>query len=106
MLGCPIETKEIPIHTSKEVCHDVHDTRHLKEHQNAMTSCEKLRQNAGEHFKFAGASYQRVVDVRSRTDSILNGAEQERVLADFSELHELIVETSDSFFLSEQLKGV
>ena len=62
-----------------------------------MTGGEELRQNAVEELDPARAPDELVVDHGARVDLVFDALEQERVLADLPELHELVAETLDTF---------
>ena len=55
-----------------------------------MVRSEELGQNTREKLDLARATNELVVDHRARVDLVLNALEQEGVLADLPELHELI----------------
>ena len=104
-----IETKVLVTHVVHEVGHDVHDLGHLEEDEDlSCTTCseygqksearnsysvvgrEELGQNTREQLYLARTTDELVIDHRARVDLVLNALEQEGVLADLPELHELI----------------
>ena len=62
----------------------------------SVTGGEELRQNAVEELDLARAPDEFVVDHGARVDLVFHALEQERVLADLPELHELVAETLDT----------
>ena len=62
----------------------------------SMVRCEELRQNPVQELDLTRATDELVVDHRARVDLVLHALEQEGVLADLTELHELVAETLDT----------
>ena len=61
-----------------------------------MVGREELRKDTVEELDLARATNELVVDHRAWVHLILNALEQERMLADLAELHELIAETFET----------
>lgn len=65
-----------------------------------MTSDEKFRKDAVQKFNFSRCSDNFVVNISTGVDPVLDTLEQERMLANFTQLHELVTETFDTCRLS------
>ena len=61
-----------------------------------MTRSEELGEDANKQFGLARAPPNVMIDRTIRADPIFDAIEQERMLADLSELHKLIAETLDT----------
>ena len=61
-----------------------------------MASGEELGEDAREQLDLARASDELVVDHGARVDLVLDALEQEWMLADLPELHELVAQTLDT----------
>ena len=57
-----------------------------------MASGEELRQDTRQQLDLARAPDELVVDHRARVDLVLDALEQERVLADLPQLHQLVAQ--------------
>ena len=66
------------------------------ESAHSVTGGEELGKNAGEQLDLARASDELVIDHGARVDLVLDALEQEGVLADLPELHELVAQTLDT----------
>jgi hypothetical protein len=91
-LRASVQPQELPAHHVEEVGHDVHHLRHLEEDQDAVARSEELWQDASEEFHLAGRADDLFVDDAGGVYFVLDGIEEERVLADFAELHQLVRE--------------
>ena len=61
-----------------------------------MTRSEELGEDANEQFELARAPPNVMIDRTIWADPIFDTIEQERMLADLSELHKLVAETLDT----------
>ena len=61
-----------------------------------MAGGEELGQDTGEQLDLTRAADELVVNHRARVDLVLDALEQEGVLADLPELHELVAQTLDT----------
>ena len=59
----------------------------------SVASGEEFRQDTREQLDLARAPDELVVDHGARVDLVLDALEQERVLADLAQLHELVAQT-------------
>jgi len=72
-----------------------------------MASCKELGKNPRKQLNFTGGTNKLVIDETGRVDLVLDALEQERVLADFAKLHELITQAFDTtrFAINEACNG-
>jgi hypothetical protein len=61
-----------------------------------VATSEEFGQDTVQKFDFARRSHDLLVYHTTWTDDILDALEQERMLADFAELHEFVAEALDS----------
>ena len=81
---------------SEKVLHDVHDLRHLEEHQDTMTGGAELGQDAVEQLEFARCTPEQIVVLFARIHLIFHLLEDERMVAQFAQLHEHIAQTPNT----------
>jgi hypothetical protein len=63
---------------------------------NPMVGSEELGKNAVEQLDLSGRTNERIVHITTRIEIVLDALEQEWMLANLTELHELVTETLDA----------
>jgi hypothetical protein len=61
-----------------------------------MVGGEELGKNAVEQLDLSGRTNEGIVDITTRIEIVLDALEQEGMLANLAELHELVTETLDA----------
>lgn len=91
-----IQPEILPTHHFQEVFHNVHDLRHLEENQNPVPGREEFREDTRQKFHLSGGTNEGVVDVASGVHLVLDTVKQEGMLANLSQLHQLVAQAFDA----------
>lgn len=94
--GAAVETKVLVPAEEQKVLHNVHDLRHLEEHQDSVSGLFEFGEDSIEEFEFPRDSPDEVVRDAVRIHRVFDFLENERMIANLLQLHHRVVQSTES----------